>query len=173
MTSDNLTLLGKVTSVYGIKGWVKVYSDTEPMENIFSYGQWFLNIQGQWTAVKVKEWRNHGKGLVALLDDTNDRDVARKYCGCDIAVAKDALPPAEDGELYYYQLEGLLVVTTENVVLGRVSYLFNTGSNDVLFVAPSKESTDGRERMVPYLEQFVTNVDLEAGVLTVDWDPEF
>ena len=66
-------------------------------------------------------------------------------------------------------LEGLRVVTVDGVELGTVSHLFATGANDVL-VARDGE----RERMIPFVQpQYVTAVDFEAGVVTVDWDPEF
>ena len=172
-TPEHLTVIGKVTSVYGIKGWVKVFSHTEPKENVFSYGDWLMNINGQWTPVKVGNWRPQGKGLVAQLDDCHDRTLAQKYCQCDIAIPTDSLPDAEDGEFYYHQLEGLLVVTTESVVLGQVDHLFNNGANDVLVVKANKHSLDGRERWLPYTDDCVKNIDLDAGTIEVDWDPEF
>ena len=172
-TPDNLAVIGKVTGVYGIKGWVKVYSHTEPMENIFSYGDWFVNMNGHWTPVKVSNWRPHGKGLVAALDDCQDRTLAQKYCQCEVAVLKDALPSSDDGEYYYHQLESLLVVATDDVVLGRISHLFNTGANDVMVVKPCKESIDGRERWLPYADPCLQTISLEDGVVKVDWDPEF
>ena len=172
-TPDNLTLVGKVTGVYGIKGWVKVYSHTEPKENIFSYPVWLMNINGQWTEVKVNNWRSQGKGLVASLDDCHDRTLAQKYCQLDIAIPSDSLPATEEGEYYYHQLEGLLVVTTDDVVLGRIDYLFDTGANDVMVVKACKESLDGRERLLPYTKDCALEISLEHGFMKVDWDPEF
>jgi 16S rRNA processing protein RimM len=172
-TPANLAVIGKVTGVYGIKGWVKVYSFTDPMENVFSYRNWLMNINGQWKPVKVREWRPHGKGLVAALDDCQDRTLAQQYAQCEIAVMKDDMPKAEEGEFYYHQLEGLLVVTTDDVVLGKVSHLFNTGSNDVMVVKPFKESLDGKERWLPYTDDCVKDISLDNSVIKVDWDPEF
>ena len=52
--------------------------------------------------------------------------------------------------------------------------MIETGSNDVLVVKKCKDSLDGRERLIPYLpDQVVLAVDLEAGSIEVDWDPEF
>lgn len=173
-TPENLTVIGKVTGVYGIKGWVKVFSHTELKESIFSYGDhWQLNINGQWTSVKVNNWRTQGKGLVAQLDDCQDRTLAQKYCQCDIAIPLDVLPETEEGEFYYHQLQDLLVVTTDKIVLGRVDSLFNNGANDVVVVKGNKDSIDGRERLLPYTDDCVKNIDLEAGTMEVDWDPEF
>ncbi|MFY0639889.1 MAG: ribosome maturation factor RimM [Bermanella sp.] len=170
---ENLTVIGKVTGVYGIKGWVKVFSHTELKESVFSYGDWLLNMNGQWTPVKVSDWRTQGKGLVAQLDGCNDRTLAQKYCQCDIAIPMDALPETAEGEIYYHQLKDLLVVTTDHVVLGQVDHLFNNGANDVLVVKAIKDSIDGRERLLPYSDDCVQSIDLEKGMIEVDWDPEF
>ena len=172
-TPENLAVIGKITGVHGIKGWVKVYSHTEPKENIFYYRNWLIHMNGQWKPVKVRDWRPQGKGLVAALDDCQDRNLAQQYAQCDIAILKDEMPNAEDGEFYYHQLEGLLVVTTDDVVLGKVNYLFNTGANDVMVVKPFKDSLDGRERWLPYTDGCVQEVSLDKGVIKVDWDPEF
>jgi 16S rRNA processing protein RimM len=51
-----------------------------------------------------------------------------------------------------------------------VDYLIETGGNDVLVVKPSDDSIDDRERLIPYLpDDVVTRVDLEQGVIEVDW----
>ena len=56
----------------------------------------------------------------------------------------------------------------EGVDFGTVSHLFSTGANDVLCVRGD------RERMVPFVEpDFVTSIDFEGGLITVDWDPDF
>ena len=62
----------------------------------------------------------------------------------------------------------------EGVKLGRVDHLIETGSNDVLIVKPTPDSMDDKERLIPYLpDQVIKSVNLESGLLTVDWDPEF
>ncbi|HLM52194.1 MAG TPA: ribosome maturation factor RimM, partial [Pseudoxanthomonas sp.] len=86
----------------------------------------------------------------------------------EIFVPRSALPPPRPGEFYWVDLEGFRVVTVEGIALGNVSHLFSTGANDVLAVRGD------RERLVPFVEpDFVKSVDFEAGLITVDWDPEF
>jgi 16S rRNA processing protein RimM len=174
MKPDEYVVLGKISSVYGVKGWVKVYSFTEPMERILEYGDWTLRKGNSLTPVKVEKGRSHGKGMVAHLKGVNDRDVAKQYTGLEICVPRDRLPELEEGEYYWYELEGLTVVTTENVVLGKVDHLMSAGaSNDVLVVKGGADSVDRRERLIPYIDQYVLDVSLETGRISVDWDPEF
>jgi len=170
--------LGKFTGVFGVKGWVKVYSYTDPMEGIFKYQPWYINHNGQELVVEVESGQRHGKGLIAKLVNYNDRDQAAELNGSFIEVTSDELPELDDGEYYWHQLEKLSVLTVatdgEPALLGKVAYLTETGSNDVMVVKPCSGSIDKRERWVPYLPgQFVLKVDLDEQAITVDWDPEF
>jgi len=172
--AQNETVLGQITSVFGVKGWLKVYSYTDPISNILNYRQWILLQDGARRTVKVSNGRIQGKGLVAQLDGVDDPDQARLLCGAEIRVSADALPALPEGEYYWHQLEGLAVYTAEGQRLGRVDHLIETGANDVMVIEPDAESIDQRQRLVPYLpEDYVQAVDLEAGRIEVHWDPEF
>lgn len=173
------TVLGQITSVYGVQGWVKVYSYTEPRENIFQYSNWTL-VDGRSPSreprkVRLVTGKPHGKTLVARLEGIEDRDQAASLCGLDIRVETSELPPLGEGEYYWYQLQGLRVRTAdEGHDLGVVDHLIETGSNDVLVVRADAASMDGRERLIPFLpDEIIRSVNLEDGVLEADWDPEF
>ena len=161
--------LGRVSSLYGVRGWVKVHSDTDPRDNIVSYNPWYLNRGKGWEMLELEGGKAHGKSVVAKLPGCDDRDAAVEWIGALIAVRRDQLDDQLiDGEYYWADLEGLEVVTTEGVVLGRLDHLFETGANDVMVIKGD------RERLVPYLwEQVVKAVSLEDRRMVVDWDPEF
>jgi 16S rRNA processing protein RimM len=170
---DHLIVIARVGGAQGIKGWVKLHPETSPKTQAFDYSPWLILLDGQWQAVDLAEWQVHGNGYIGRFEGCRDRTQAEQYRNAWIAVAKDSLPETEEDEFYYHQLEGLSVVTQQEVVLGNVSYLFNTGSNDVMVVKPSKDSLDDKERLLPYLAPYVIRTDLAAGVIQVDWDPEF
>lgn len=170
----NMMVVGKITSVYGVKGWVKIYSHTEPMDNILNYAPWFVRLEGRLQTVQIEQGKRHGKGLIAKLAGCSDRDQAQVYCGNDISVDQSQLPALSTDEYYWHQLEKLNVVTESKELLGRVDHLISTGSNDVLVVKATAESIDDRERLVPYLpEQVIKEINLEEGTIRVDWDSEF
>lgn len=161
-------ILGKIAGVFGVKGWVKVFSETKPKENIFTYAPWQLNLNGRWQVVKVIQCKPHGKGLVALFEEYADRDLARQLVGAEIAINAEQLPEAEEGEYYWADLIGLQVVTLDGQVLGQVDHMFETGANDVVVVKGE------RERLIPFVQgQYIEAVDLAAGEMRVNWDPEF
>ncbi|WP_207905806.1 ribosome maturation factor RimM [Aestuariirhabdus litorea] len=175
-------VLGRITTVYGVKGWVKVHSYTEPMDNILDYPQWTLKQQGRLQTVEIDQARRHGKGLVVHLKGCEDREIARTYTGSEILVERSQLPELEAGEYYWHQLQGLKVLVdseaesgrADALLLGKVAQLMETGANDVLVVRACKGSIDERERLVPYLQdQVVKEVNLDEGFIRVDWDPEF
>lgn len=168
------TVVGRITSVFGVQGWLKVFSYTEPREGILGYRDWTLVLDGRRMSAEVLQGRQHGPGIVVQLKGITDRDQARLYSGADILVPVDQLAVLPEGEFYWHQLEGLRVDTVEGECLGQVHHLIETGSNDVLVVRPSEASVDQRERLLPYLpDQVIRKIDLESGLIIVDWDPEF
>ncbi|WP_346836879.1 ribosome maturation factor RimM [Microbulbifer sp. SAOS-129_SWC] len=172
--SADLVTVGRITAVYGVRGWVKVHSFTEPMDNILQFADWWLQSPSGWEPLQVDGGKRHGKGLIVHIEGVDDRDLAAQYCQRDIAVRRSELPSLEAGEFYWHQLEGLRVISRfdgRECDFGCVVRMMETGANDVLVVRGGK---DGRERLIPYLPgEFISDIDLEAGVITVNWDPEF
>ena len=163
-----LVVVGRISALYGVRGWFKVFSHTEPRDNILRYKPWLVNVNGAWQTLQLAEGRAHNQGIVARLSGYEDRDAASALLGCDIAVRPEQLAVLAPGEYYWSELIGLKVITTEGVELGVVEKLLETGSNDVLVVQGE------RERLIPYLpDQVVMKVDKERGRIEVDWDPEF
>ena len=167
-------VLSKIVSVHGVRGAVKVYSHTDPLDNVLDYAEWSLNRGSEQRTVSVLGGRVQGRVLVVNLKGIDDRNKAEELVDFEISIASDALPELEDGDFYWHQLEGLQVVNQEGQLLGKVDHLLETGSNDVMVVKPCAGSVDQRERLLPYLPgQFVIKVDLETQVMQVDWDAEF
>lgn len=167
--SQDLILLGRLHGAFGVRGELKLESFTQPRNAIFRYQPWLLrDAQGRERELSGAHGRETAKGIVATFPDVSDRDAAEALRGTEVHVPRSALPPPQPGEYYWVDLEGLRVVNVEGVEFGRVSHLFSTGANDVLVVEGE------RERMIPFLQpDYVVSVDFEAGVVTVDWDPEF
>ena len=170
---EDLIVLGKITSVHGVRGEVKIYSFTDPIDNLLGYPAWTLKRDGEVKQVELVSGRLQGKILVAKLKGLDDREVARTFVGFDICVPRALLPDLDDGEYYWHQLEGLKVIDLQGQLLGRLDHLLETGSNDVMVVKPCPGSLDDRERLLPYTEQCVQKVDLAAGEMRVDWDADF
>ena len=172
--SSDYIILGKISGVHGIKGWVKVFSHTSPREQIAEYKEWFLKSRGNdWKPIKVVDGKKQGKSIIALLEDTHYRDQAEALVGSEIAIHKDQLKKLSKDEYYWRDLIGLSVETTEGEKLGEIDWLFDTGSNDV-FVVKGTDGTEVKERMLPYvMGDVIQSIDLDKSLMVVDWDPEF
>ena len=166
-------VLGQVHGLFGVKGWIKVYSYTRPVEAILDYDRWWIGRADDARPFQVLAGRTQGKTLVAQLGDEHgtplaDRDAAVALLGQDIAVERSALPEPEAGEFYWVDLVGLTVVNTYDVELGQVTAMMETGANDVLVV------TGDRERLIPLVADIIVlDVDFDAKRIHVDWDADF
>lgn len=174
-------VLGAISGVFGLKGWVKVFSETEPRENILSYSPWFLKVNHQWQMFKLVDGKKHGKAVIAQLEGINDCDQARTLQRAKIAINVSQLPETSGSEFYWHDLKGLNVLNPAGYDFGTVVDILETGANDVLVVR-SKTETEStvkgnakpKEFLIPYLwERVILKVDLEAGLLEVDWEPDY
>lgn len=174
---SNLITIGKITGVFGIKGWVKLKSFTEPQDNILEYSPLLLKTRHGVKEYKIAEYQFRPQGLIVRLDGVDDRNAAEDVAPVDVAIDKSLLPELGENDFYWFQLEGLRVISCYEGVqrdLGVVARVMATGANDVLEVKPDSQSIDDKERLVPYvLDVYVKEVDLSSGSISVDWDPEF
>lgn len=174
--SRRLTL-GRVAGVYGVKGWVKIRSETRPIENLFDYNPfWLAQKSGFGTGFEAKwvESKSHGDGLIARITGPDgqvieDRDVAAGLIGAEIQIERSQLPPAEDGQYYWFDLVGLDVQNVEGVKLGKVETLVSNGAQDVLVVQDGET-----ERLIPFVHgHIIRSVSLEQGLIVADWQRDW
>jgi 16S rRNA processing protein RimM len=160
--------VGRIAGLYGVRGFVRVYSYTHPRDNILDYSCWYLRLGNEWHAAKLVEGQPHGKGIVARLSQCRERDTAARLLGAQVAIRREALPETAPGEYYWADLKDLRVENLSGAKLGVVDHLIETGANDVLVVRGE------RERLIPFVyRQVVRAVDVAAGTLTVDWEADF
>ncbi len=167
-TGEKLVCLGEISGVYGLDGWVKVFSHTEPRSQVFRYPVWQVGSEKHVEPMTLIAGRPQGKTLVGQLQGIGTPEQARTLVGKLILVPRSELPSLPAGEFYWTDLEGLAVKNMDGSEFGRVARVFATGANDVLVV------NGERERLIPFvLGQYVLEVDLKQGSMLVDWDPEF
>jgi 16S rRNA processing protein RimM len=165
-THRKVVVIGEVAGVHGVTGWVRLHSLTEPREAIFEYQPWLLGDRLEET--RVRQGRTHGNRLVAWLEGTDDRDGAEALVHRQIAVYRDQFPELPLGRYYWTDLVGLAVRLESGRELGRIEKMLATGANDVMVVRGE------RECLIPFVPgPYVKQVDLEAGTVVVDWDPDF
>jgi len=182
--SSNMVVMGRIVAPYGVFGWLKIVPDTEAFDGLFDYDTWWLGKGDDWREMVVETAKTHNDVLVVKLKGIDDRDAALACKGKQIAVPRDQLPEAEENEYYWSDLIGLRVKNKQDVDFGLIVDVFETGANDVIAVradvikqedstvkAVAKEKP--QERLIPFIDDVVLEVDLAAKTMLVDWDADF
>lgn len=159
-------LVGKINGFYSFNGWVKIFSYTNPKENILSYQPWWYFLDNKEQKIQIVSGRKQGKTIIAQIKDIDSKDKAQKFLDVDLYVDKEVLPKLQN-EVYWHELEGMQVVNLDGIELGIVANMFSTSANDVIVIEGDKEL------LIPYIKPFLVSVDREKRIIIVDWDKDF
>ena len=159
--------MGRISGAFGVKGWVKLQPFTAAPESLIAYSHWWISGESRWQEHRVEAAQVQANAVVAKIVGCDDRDAAALYRGRDVAVSRGAFPETGENEYYWADLIGLAVANLQGVELGRVSEVIETGANDVLVVQGE------RERLIPFTEEAVKEVDVASGVIRVDWQADY
>jgi 16S rRNA processing protein RimM len=156
-------LMGVVVAPHGVRGEVRIQSHCEDPADIGSYGA-LTDESGKrsYTVHPLGEVRGN---VLARIDGVADRNAADRLRGLRLYVAREALPPAADGEWYHVDLIGLRAVGVDGKEYGKVLAVEDFGAGTLLEVG---EGTGGRSFMLPFSDQAVPTVDIAGGVVTID-----
>jgi 16S rRNA processing protein RimM len=161
--------VGRIGTPFGVKGWVRVESFTDPPERLFTHKSWELRgAQDAPQSKRLLEGREHGDGFIARLDGIEDRDAAALIRGSVISVARSALPALKPREYYQSDLVGLAVRNLAGIELGTVRHFAQTPGGAVMVVLQQ----DGRELWVPATPQHLSRVELDEGRVLINWPAE-
>lgn len=160
MKNDSRILIGQVSGCFGVKGWLKIFSYSDPRENITTYESWIIDGE-LYDSIQSKK---NGKLIVAKLKGIDDIETAQTFIGKKIEIERQQLHDLNDEQYYWRDLVGLEVTNKEGVVFGTVKNMLDTGANDVMIIKGT------RERLIPFIMgNTVINVDLKNSTLLVDW----
>lgn len=161
-------IVGRVGKSYGVFGWVKVNSFTEPTEKILEYPRWFVKIKNQFEPLTIEASKMLGNKLTVKFREIDSPEFAKHYANLEIFIPKEDLPQLKNDEFYWDDLIGCRVLNRENELLGEVKKILGTGANDVLIV----ENGENRQ-LIPYLASVVDKVDIQNKTIIVDWQLDY
>lgn len=159
-------VLGRIGAPFGVQGWVKVQSYTDPLEGIAGYPVWELHRGASLGRKAVLDWKRAGPGVAVRLEGVETREAAQALTGAEVRVERADLPPTAPGEYYWHDLVGLDAYSLEGVPLGRVAGVLDMPAHPVLVLEGE------RERLVPLVRERLAGVDFDAGRLELDWHPD-
>jgi len=162
MMAEYITV-GKVTAPFGIRGEVKVVPLTDFPERFSNKGRYYLSKQNLFKAVEIQDVKIRSRDIIIKFAGVDTRETAQEYRNALLQVPREDVLPLPKGHYYHYQIVGLLVETEGGTVLGRVTEVLETGSNDVYLV----KDDQGREFLLPALKEVIRDIDLEKGLMLV------
>ncbi len=157
-----LNLVGVITSTHGIKGEVKVKSDTS--FDRFSVGnKLFIKKNGLTKEIIINSHRVHkGYDLITFNDLRNINDVL-EYVGCEIYVDVSEFDELEDGEFYFDDLIGLNVYDDEGALLGKVIDINEVPQGIILEL----KKLDNSKAYIPFVDEFIKEINLEEEKIVI------
>ena len=166
MTSGKKILVGKISNPHGIKGWVKVISFSDPIENILSYKKWTMSDNQTEKTYCLEDSRIQGNKIVIKLEGVNNRDDADLLKNLQIEVNRSDLPKLDENSYYWEDLVDFNVIDINGMHVGKVDSLFRTGSNDVLVIINKTK----QRLLVPFIMvEVIKYVDLDKELISIDW----
>jgi 16S rRNA processing protein RimM len=160
---ENLLEIGQIATTHGLRGDLKVRLNSGDPDLLMSMDRVALCLpSGTMLDLEIIRQVVH-KGQVLLrfkgYESIND---AEPLIRSKVLVAEDTLPELGEGEYYWKQLEGLRIVDQDRGDIGTLKDIYSTAAHDTYIV-------DGRfgEVLIPVVKEFVLDIDLEAGVVTV------
>lgn len=161
---NRFVLVGKVVKAHGIKGEVKIVPFSRDPEECGSYRIVILidedgKAEHQYPVVRARSKKN---AAIVQLEGVGNRNDAEALAGCDVWVARDELPPLDDGEFFWHQIEGMHVVTEDGRELGEVTSLLATGGHDVMVITGK-----GKEYLVPAKDEFIVSINDRERILVI------
>lgn len=167
---DDLVVVGYVTGAYGVQGWVRVHPYSEHADALRSAKTWWLD-KPELRDIDRLQVKLHGGDVVAQLQGVVDRNVAEAMKGAQVLVSRSRFPPLDDNEYYWSDLTGLTVENEQGELLGQVTGLIDNGAHPILRVFSGVEGS--AERLIPFVDQFVKQVDLANKKISVDWGLDY
>jgi 16S rRNA processing protein RimM len=161
--SSALIQLGIVGAPFGVRGWVKLRSHTDPPEGLLEHPSLHIGRGGAWTEYRVEERGRSGGALTAKLAGVEDRDQAAALRGFEVSVPRSALPQRDAKDFYRTDLIGCEVVNHDGVRLGVVRHFIETPAQTLMVVRGAGE------HWIPALPKHLRRVDLAARRVVVDW----
>jgi len=166
--SEQYLVMARIGKTYGVKGWLKIYSHTDPVTNIFEYKPWFIKQGNKWINLEIDDEQQKGNDLLVHVKGYDSPEVAKQLTGLDIVINKKQLPKLSEGEFYWHELIGLEVFTIAEQHLGKVIQVMNNAAHPILEIQGEKK------HLVPLvMEKFIHDIDFKEKKIVVNWDPEF
>ena len=161
--SSALIQLGCVGAPFGVRGWIKLRSHTDPPERLLDHRNLRIGRGSIWRDYRIEASGRSGGALTVKLAGVEDRDQAQALRGAEVCVPRSELPPRDDKDFYRADLIGCEVVNLEGLGLGVVQHFVETPAQVLMVVRGAQEF------WIPAVPLHLRRVDLRERRVVVDW----
>lgn len=170
MTKNDYIEIGKVVNTFGIKGELKIVSESDFVDYRYAVGKTiYLKLRNTIKEVRVSSYRVHKGNILITIDKIYDINEVEKYIGADVLADKLDVPPLEDGEFYIDDVVGLDAYDETGEIIGKVVDVILIPANDLIEI----ELLNGKKELIPYVDEYILEITedkIVVRLLEVDHD---
>ncbi|WP_367670692.1 ribosome maturation factor RimM [Sodalis-like secondary symbiont of Drepanosiphum platanoidis] len=167
-------IIGKIGSVYGTKGLIKIFSFMENKKNIFNFKKIWIKKINKWNELLIKFWQIKNNNFFILIKDINSREKASILTNNYIYISKNQLPILKKNNFYWYDLINFNVINSSGYNFGKIFNIINTGSNDILIIKKNKKFSYNKEILIPFIEKdVIKEVNIKLKKIFVKWEKNY
>ena len=155
--------VGQIVNTFGVKGFVKVNPFTDDAERFEELKTVYICKKDGMQKVEIQEVKYHKNMVLIKFKGIDKVEQAELLRNSFLLISRYSVDELEEGRYYIVDLIGINVYTDEQVLLGTLDDIFNTGSNDI-YVVKSKE---GKQILLPAIGDVIKNIDIENKKMTV------
>lgn len=192
---DDAIEVARIIDAWGVKGGIKVQPFSSDPQALFCTNKWFVRPAepaagvrrpaaspaapvvkrlAQPTLLRIKNAKEQGELIVATVEDLDDRNGAEALKGARVFVSRSAFPTPVEDEFYWVDLIGLNVVNRDDIPMGQVVDLLDTGPHCVLrCVVPANGDQPAEERLIPFVSAYIDKVSLADKLIVADWGLDY
>ena len=176
---NDLIVVGKIFDSYGLQGWAKINPFEDAHQSaLLQTEHWWLQRLGstQWVSETANGSRAHASAILAKLGSCSTREQVLAMKGASLALSRSQFPKPADAQFYWIDLVGCEVRNREGLLLGLVRMIDHHGAHAILYVssptaADAKSPTDAC--LIPFVDAYIDQVDIEQKRILVDWQPDY
>jgi 16S rRNA processing protein RimM len=168
MDSNLIVPMGRIIGAFGILGWVKIKTDTQNYDSLSNYKHFLLFVNNTWVSYKVENFFVKENFFHVKFATINTRDEAFSFKGVVVGIARKEFPQLAPDEFYQTDLLNFSVINTKGEHLGQVTNFMDNGASTILII---QDNT--KERLIPFVSEFIIDVNLPKKQITVDWELDY